>query len=44
MYRGGSKKKKKKFENGKKSPIWPFLAHPAGGQETGMKVRFTEKI
>ena len=31
---GGKVKKKKKIEKKKKSPSRPFLAHPAGGQET----------
>ena len=37
---GGSKKKKKEFENmKKKSSSRPFLAHPAGGQETTFYLR-----
>ena len=40
MYRGGGSKKKLSFLNmKKKSSSRPFLAHPAGGQETTFNLR-----
>ena len=38
MYRGGVKKKKK-IKYGKTNSSRPFLAHPAGGQETPFYLR-----